>query len=369
MDPRVMAIILIIAWARETAGIIGYDCGSPMANITTMSLLNTEECDIPLQRVNQTKKYIQLLQINEFKTVKVIQCKVEIDRIVKTCGMFSHTGDVLNGKYSYIEETSRETCMKMQWIGTYRHGNTVISDLKANQSVSRPVTLAGHIGNAGTCHGTSYSDSFGSWTNVIVLATVKITLQDYEATVQLNSNRIVLRSGVTCDFKSTQCVDLEGGNTYWDPLPPSQCALSNFGSLYDGFADVLVDDTGKESQVVYSLNSQETTFALTMRGQYTHCGYTLIRTEHPKLLIYETTFGSSIFGKEYRPQNLDIFAYINSKFLYVEKHVRTQVNELYRNVLQQQCTLEQKVLKNALALATHAPDAFAYHIMQDIWLC
>jgi len=49
----------------------------------------------------------------------------------------------------------------------------------------------------------------------------------------------------------------------------------------------------------------------------------------------------------------------------VEKHVRTQISQLYRNVLQQQCNLEQRVLKNALALATHSPDAFAYHITQE----
>jgi len=36
----------------------------------------------------------------------------------------------------------------------------------------------------------------------------------------------------------------------------------------------------------------------------------------------------------------------------------------YRNVLQQQCNLEQRILKNVLALATHSPDAFAYHVME-----
>jgi len=48
----------------------------------------------------------------------------------------------------------------------------------------------------------------------------------------------------------------------------------------------------------------------------------------------------------------------------VEKRVHTQISQLYRNVLQQQCNLEQRMLKNALALATHSPDAFVYHVMQ-----
>ena len=314
MDPRIIAIIIIIGWARETHGIIGYDCGSPMANITTMSLLNTEECDIPPQHVNKTKTYVQLIQINEFKTVRVTQCKVEIDRIVKKCGMFSHTSDVLNGKFSYIEETSREACMRMRWIGIYKNGHNVVSELVANQTISRPMTLAGHVDNDGGCTGSSYSDAFGSWTDVVVLATIKFTLQDYDATVQLNSNRVMLRSGVSCELKATHCVDLEGGNTYWDPFPADHCELSNYGSLYEGYADVLTDTTGRESQIVYSLNSQETIFALTAKGKITHCGYTLVRTEHPKLLIYETTLGNLVFSKQYRPWNLDIFTYINPNF-------------------------------------------------------
>jgi len=64
MDPwvrRIMAII-IIAWGRETHEIIGCDCGSPLTNITTISLLDIEECNIPPQNVNKSLKYIQLIQ-------------------------------------------------------------------------------------------------------------------------------------------------------------------------------------------------------------------------------------------------------------------------------------------------------------------
>jgi len=116
MDPwvrRIMAIIIIIAWGRETHEIIGYNCGTPLTNIITMSLLDIEECDIPPQNVNKSLKYIQFIQINEFKSVRVIQYKVEIDKIVKKCGMVSHAMDVEYDKYSYIQETSREACKRM----------------------------------------------------------------------------------------------------------------------------------------------------------------------------------------------------------------------------------------------------------------
>jgi len=55
---------------------------------------------------------------------------------------------------------------------------------------------------------------------------------------------------------------------------------------------------------------------------------------------------------------------MNSKFVYVEKHIRTQINELYRNILLQQCHLEQQMLQNTLAIATQSPDIFAYHLIK-----
>lgn len=63
------------------------------------------------------------------------------------------------------------------------------------------------------------------------------------------------------------------------------------------------------------------------------CGYLLITTEHSELLIFETIRSTVVFKKQSGISNFDIFTYINSKFVYVKKHVRIQINELYRNML------------------------------------
>lgn len=123
LERSIISLTILLIYFHHTLGIIGYDCGSPSANLTTLSLLNTEECDIPQKRINSTQIYVQLLQINEFKAVQVLQCKIEIDRLIKKCGMFSHTMDVQNGKYSYIEEINRESCKRMHSNGDYRMGN------------------------------------------------------------------------------------------------------------------------------------------------------------------------------------------------------------------------------------------------------
>jgi len=50
----------------------------------------------------------------------------------------------------------------------------------------------------------------------------------------------------------------------------------------------------------------------------------MIQTEHPKLFILETQRGRTFKAKSKISVNkLDIFAYVNSEFVYVEKHIKT----------------------------------------------
>jgi len=61
--------------------------------------------------------------------------------------------------------------------------------------------------------------------------------------------------------------------------------------------------------------------------------------------------------------NLDIFPYVNSKFVYVE-NIKTQLTQLYSDIMKQKCALEQQILRNAFSLASIAPDDMAYQIMK-----
>ena len=102
---------------------------------------------------------------------------------------------------------------------------------------------------------------------------------------------------------------------------------------------------------------------MTKTGEQPLCGYTLLSTEHPKLFLLETTKGNTFISKRKTAvENLDIFTYVNSKFVYVEKHIKRQMTALYHDVLTQRCNTEKKVIENALSLATLLPDEFAYTI-------
>ncbi|KYN32606.1 hypothetical protein ALC56_13087, partial [Trachymyrmex septentrionalis] len=75
----------------------------------------------------------------------------------------------------------------------------------------------------------------------------------------------------------------------------------------------------------------------------------LFRTEHSKLLILEIQ-RSRTFKTRSRlsVNNLDIFSYVNSKFVYVEKHIKNQLTRLYQDIMKQKCALERQIPQNAL---------------------
>ena len=61
---------------------------------------------------------------------------------------------------------------------------------------------------------------------------------------------------------------------------------------------------------------------------------------------------------------MNIFTYVNSKFIYVERHIRTGVNRPYYEIPTQRCILKQQVFRSTLTLATQSPDEFAHHLMK-----
>ncbi|XP_015596322.1 uncharacterized protein LOC107268247 [Cephus cinctus] len=191
---RVMIIIAII-FIPKSQSIIGYDCKVNNLNITTVSLLQVGTCDLPINKPIVENVEIQLLQLTDFMSTEVLQCKIEIDRTIYYCGMYSHISVVNNGRREYIQETTKEQCQKIHNTRTIQMtlGNIIVG-LPMNATSDYPIPLAGKIGNDGSCKGVQYSDPYGSWSDVIVQANVKISVYNFNAVVHLNENRISMPS-------------------------------------------------------------------------------------------------------------------------------------------------------------------------------
>ena len=164
-----MFVSLAFALLVHTAtALVGYDCGSRSLNITTISLLDVGQCQPPSSSLNVTRRYVQLLQVNEFTETQAIQCKLEIHRTVYYCGMYSHISIVKHGEREYIYDISSEACKKLYKTGILEFNNHIISGIKINSTTSHPMLYAGYVDNKGTCNGAAYSDPYGDWESVVV---------------------------------------------------------------------------------------------------------------------------------------------------------------------------------------------------------
>lgn len=280
--------------------------------------------------------------------------------------MHSHISVVHNGRADYVREVSYiAQCLGLFHEGTFAVGaENRLQGIRPNQTTTHSITLSRRINNDGSCKGIQYSDPYGTWDDVVVQGIVKITLKSSYVPVQLHSGKIILKSGTICNLKEGFCIDSEDEYTFWKPIPISSCDFHQYNVLYQGLAIKIQENNNINSAVVYSLTTQDITFALTKTKEQPLCEYTLSQTEHPKLFILETKSDAIPHSGSIPMDNLDIFAYMNSKFVYVEKHIRHQMISLYHNVMQQKCELERQVITNALSFAALQPDEFAYRLMK-----
>lgn len=240
-------------------------------------------------------KNIQLLQVIDYHEVEIIQRKLEITRVIYKCGYWGHLMGVDHSFQSYIHETSRDACKRMHLTGVYKYSDThIISDLAVNKTRQYSLNFAGKV-DGKNCVGASYSDAYGTDEDVLVQGHIDFTLQTYKAQVNLKNDKIHMISGVTCRYSDTTCLDQENGYTYWTPLPEDRCNFNMYNVIYDGKATKITDlEWSNHIQVMYSLVSEDTTFALVKRATENICGHETVRTEHPKLFIFEINKGLCI---------------------------------------------------------------------------
>ena len=130
----------------------------------------------------------------EFAETRAIQCKLEIHRTIYYCGIYSHISIVKHGEHEYIYDTSKEAGERLYETGFIRFKNHIIGGIKVNSTTTHPMVYAGYVNSDGKCNGSAYSDPYGDWEWVVVLGTLKITLQEQKAKVDLNMNYSILRA-------------------------------------------------------------------------------------------------------------------------------------------------------------------------------
>lgn len=133
-------------------------------------------------------------------------------------------------------------------------------------------------------------------------------------------------------------------------------------------------NSGNNKQI-YTASKNDIIFALATVGTINVCGYKLFKTEHPRLFIVDGAIEKKYFKKnELRLGSLDFLTYLNTKFVFLERHLRNEIvtyNDIivgiamYNDIIHQQCALEKQVLHNLLAIASSEPAEFAFRLMKE----
>ena len=311
--------------------------------------------------------YAALLQVNDFASVHVRTCRREVIRYVSACYsglLVRHAELVDNGLARYLVELERSECKRgHEERRMFLLGRLNVQNIPSNSSQDHTVMLAGSAGHDATeCTATTYHDAYGSWTDVVVTATVNIRVEDYETPVQLNSGKVILPSGLRCDLSNEFCIDRDGSTVYWDAIKRGECGKNEYTVLYEGTINKTTEK-GAESKPLYSIDTPDVVFAFSHKGNYDICMHRFIRTEYPKLFIVELKQDEILpFQTTVSVENLDLMSYVNSKFVYVEKQLKRHLNTLYRDVIEKRCNLERKVIANTLSIGAQKPDEFALRL-------
>lgn len=346
-------------------GFIAYDCRGKHLNITTFNSLEVGQCDIPIASKSESITRIQLLQKTETYPIHFKSCLISADYIITKCSTFDDAQAVRGGYYSEIIELGSARCAEIhqRLAYTFPLGGT-ITNLKINETILTSHTVAGTLDRFGRCKGTTFKSDKGEWEDVIVQAKFKISLTEGTATANNKENSIILPTGTKLKLSEEHGTDPYKGEVIWN-INYYECENQEFAVLYDGPSSLVTSysQKGETQTQTYLVETERIVFALKKIKKTYACEIPVIQTEHMQLFILtDNNFLNKFRQKTISPQNTDLMAYVNTKFVYIENLFKTAITDLYTDIMMKQCELEKKIIQQKLTLASYNLPEFAYAI-------
>lgn len=371
MYPVVAAItvssVVICCVIPGAWGLFVYDCAADGLNVTTLSVLDVEQCPEFHTEDVTTNVEIQVLQQRETYEIQTYRCSVKYRYFMTYGGMHSHISRVHDGEGVGLWNVNQAECMEMHKTRQATILGLKLIDLKLNASDTRVLTIAGYTTSDGYCEGSSLTIGDKHWSKVYATAEVEVILHDFTSTHRISDNVVVTPSGVTCPFKDGYCLNVELGYLCWDTRVRAKCDRTSDLVLYSGRAQKVViteQTTHSNKYTLYSIKANNFLATLVQQNPLDICGMEMFNTDHSKLIVQEVVHGLRFFSETAIPvKDMDLFLYVNAKFTHVEHHTRHELVSMYTHLMKETCEVKRHSLKTLLSIAMIDPVEFAYSYM------
>jgi len=169
--------VLVLLSIRSVTSLIGYDCGGHTWLLPSYLCLMWENATSTLNNLMS-----RMSTFNFFNSPSITMQKLYSVRwrfrelfIIVECS--------LTFPYCIMEE--RITFMKSVtcsvWLFFKKEQSLLaenrLQGIRPNRTTIHSITLGGRINNDGSCKGIQYSDPYGTWDDVVVQGTAKVTLK------------------------------------------------------------------------------------------------------------------------------------------------------------------------------------------------
>lgn len=355
-------VMLLLVRQNRTLVTTGFDCGiikPNRVNISSYSLLEEGSCKLSRKNI-VTRNFTGIILQNEKVTeTNVFQCKVKLSREVKRCSWLGYLEPVENGLQEYLIDITKEQCKRMHDTHTFIYDSAhILYDLKVNETTRRSIYLAGNAVD-NSCNNGPFSDRFGSWSRVIVQGMFAITLRSYKARVNLQTERVILDNGITCNFNDYQCFGSNNGFTFWRMTHKESCHERNLELLYKGLITEIVEIRPHMNITRYIVDQYEYLILLKGSVSFEICGNVFVKTDYKDIFVFEGLYANFPFKRV----NVDMVKYFNNKIAFTDFNLKKQMGDLYENLIIKRCEAEMMMIKEQLALARISPNIFAFNLL------
>lgn len=348
--------------------LVAYDCRHPDIQITSLSVLSPELCkdNVPSQPPSK-EAYVQVIQQNVVYPVTYISCRIHRIMNIHYCGYHSDISYVVeDGIRDEIISISREECERLVVTKTYHTGfGQMISNIVINASSIFNVQLHGVNRKDGTCSSGSQFEYKGAiYKRATVQAIYHILVTTGLAEVSGADNKAHFAGGLTCSYdRREECILPYLGYTYLLEFSGS-CQKRELSLIYTGSVQKLYDNRTQSS--IYIKDGDDYMFAIEATGWSKKCGRKVITTPHASLFIVEISPGDELIKptEAIASREVDISLYINTKLVFLDRHIGKAFTSIYNLFKKHQCEVERRTINNLLTLAFLSGSEFAYAYKQ-----